>query len=56
MKNVQKNILIIAGIISLLIGITVAIPSFFKERLVLAVLSVMLMIFGFILLAIGFGD
>ena len=56
MNKIQKNILVIVGIISTIVGITTAIPSIFKEQFSLAIISVILIIFGLVMLAISFGE
>lgn len=56
MKKKTKNILIVAGIIGLVLGITGAIPSFLQSRYGVATASVGLIILGLILLAIGYSD
>ena len=56
MKRTTKNLLAVAGVISTIIGITGAIPSFLKEMYGVAISSAILIILGIILLAISFGD
>ena len=56
MKLVQKNVLMVAGVISAVVGITMAVPAFLQSKFLLAILSVILIIFGLVLLAIGLGD
>ena len=56
MKKTTKNILGVAGIISSVLGITIAIPSFLNEMLSIATVSVFLIVIGLVLLAIAFGD
>tara|TARA_Y100000294_G_scaffold177972_1_gene206020 strand:+ start:2161 stop:2343 length:183 start_codon:yes stop_codon:yes gene_type:complete len=51
-----KNILGVAGIISIILGIIGAVPSFLQERYSLAIGATMLVVGGLILLAIAFGD
>lgn len=52
----KKSFLIIAGVISLVVGVILTVPSFLKEMYVVATASVGLIVLGLILLAIGFGD
>lgn len=56
MNKRTKNILAVAGIISTILGIVVAIPSFLQERYSLATGSTILIIGGIILIAIAFSD
>ncbi len=56
MKTTQKNILAVAGVISTVIGVMGAIPSFLQEKYGLATGLVMLVVGGLVLLAIAFGD
>ncbi|MEA3515270.1 MAG: hypothetical protein U9R34_07355 [Nanoarchaeota archaeon] len=56
MKKQAKNILAIAGVISTILGIVGAIPSFLKEMYGIAIVSTILIIGGLVLLAIAFGD
>lgn len=56
MKQTQKNILAVAGVISTVIGVMGAIPLFLQERFGLATGAVILVVGGLILLAIAFGD
>ncbi len=52
----QKYILAVAGVISAVLGVVGAVPSFLRENLTAAVLSVLLLVFGLVLLAWAFGD
>ncbi len=56
MKRAQKNLLIVAGIILTVLGIIGSIPSFLKEQYAIATISVIFVIGGIILIAVGFGD
>jgi len=56
MKLIQKNFILMAGVISTVLGTAFLIPSFIKEIYWLAVASAVLMILGLIFLAIAFGD
>ncbi len=56
MKKQTKNILAVAGVISTVMGIVGAVPSFLQERYGIAIGSVILIVGGLILLAIAFGD
>ena len=53
MKFVQRNILLIAGIIGVVVGIILAIPSFLQSRDWLGVIGILLSMAGLILLAIS---
>lgn len=55
-KRTSKNILGVAGVISSVLGIIGAIPSFLQEMYIAAIGSTLLIIIGLILLAIAFGD
>jgi len=55
-RNTTKNILAVAGVISTVIGIIMAIPFFLREMYLVATLSVILIVAGLVLLAISFGD
>lgn len=56
MKKTQKNILAVAGVISTVLGVMGAIPSFVQEKYGIATGAVILVIAGLVLLAIAFGD
>ena len=56
MKKQTKNILVVAGVISTIMGIIGTIPSFLKEMYVIATVSAILIVAGLVLLAIAFGD
>jgi len=56
MKKQSKNILAVAGVISTVVGIIGAIPSFLQSNYTLSILSVVLVVGGLILLAIAFGE
>jgi len=56
MKKLTKKILGVAGVISTVLGIVGAIPSFLKESYVAATLATILIVGGLVLLAISFGD
>ncbi len=56
MKKVTRNILAVAGVISTIIGIIVAIPSFLQNRNLTAIAATILIVGGLVLLAIAFGD
>lgn len=51
-----KNLLIVAGIIGVVVGITLAIPSFLHGKDFLGVFAILLLMGGIILLAIAFGE
>ena len=56
MKKQTKNILAVAGVISTVMGIIGAIPSFLKEMYGVAIGSAILIVVGLVLIAIAFGD
>jgi uncharacterized membrane protein HdeD (DUF308 family) len=56
MSKKKNYILSVAGIIGTITGITIAIPSFLNNRILLGVVSVLLIVGGLVLLAIAFGD
>lgn len=56
MARKTKNILLVAGIISTVLGIIGAIPSFLQNRYGIAVGATVLVVGGLILIAIAFGD
>ncbi len=56
MKKTQKNILAVAGVISTVLGVMVAIPSFLNENVGVAIGAVILVVGGLVLIAIAFGD
>ena len=56
MKKQTRNILAVAGVISSIMGIISAIPSFLQERYGLAIGAAILLIGGLVLLAIAFSD
>lgn len=55
MKKTQKNILAVAGVISIVFGLMCAIPSFLDKYEIVGV-AVILVVAGLIILAIAFGD
>ena len=56
MKKTTKNILAVAGVISSVLGIVGAIPSFLSGRYGVATGASILIVAGLVLLAISFGD
>lgn len=56
MKQRKKNLLAVAGVISTIIGIVVAIPAFLKGNYLAGIFATVLIVGGIILLAISFGD
>jgi len=52
----KKTLLISAGVISTILGVSFIIPSVLKEMLVLSVFSALFVVAGIVLLAFGFGD
>ena len=56
MKQVTKNILAFAGIISAVVGIIGSVPSALQGKYGLAIASTFLLVGGLILLAIAFQD
>ncbi len=56
MKKSTKNILAVAGVISTVLGIVGAIPSFLQGSYGAATVATILVVGGLVLLAISFGD
>ena len=56
MKRRIRNILAVVGVISTVMGIVGAIPSFLQESYDVTTGSVVLIVAGLVLLAIAFGD
>lgn len=56
MNKRTKYILAVTGVISSIMGIVYAIPSFLKDEIGIAVFSTVFIIGGLILLAISFAD
>ncbi|MBS3159769.1 hypothetical protein J4436_03195 [Candidatus Woesearchaeota archaeon] len=65
MKKTKRNILAIAGVSGMVLGIALIIPSFmqekytvaiFSEKYTVAIFSAILMVTGLVLLGIAFGD
>ena len=56
MKKQTRNILAIAGVISTIMGIIGAIPSFLQEKYGVATAAAILIVGGLVLLAIAFND
>ncbi|MDO8741215.1 MAG: hypothetical protein Q7J54_06615 [Candidatus Woesearchaeota archaeon] len=56
MKKQTKNILAVAGVISTVLGIVGAIPSFLQSRFGAAIGSAILIVGGLVLLAIAFAE
>jgi len=55
--NIRKNIIWgIAGVISSMVGITIAIPGFLNENNILGTGGIMLLVAGLVLLGIAFGE
>lgn len=52
----KKSFMLIAGVVSLVVGIVLAIPSFLKGTYGVATASVALIVLGLILLGIALGD
>ncbi|HLC86467.1 MAG TPA: hypothetical protein VJG30_04235 [Candidatus Nanoarchaeia archaeon] len=56
MKRSAKNILLAAGVLSSILGITFAIPSFIKEIYSVAIISTIFIIGGMIIIAFSLGE
>lgn len=56
MKKTKKNLLALAGVVSAVVGAVLVFPSFSKDIYWLAALSIILIIFGLVMLAFAFGD
>lgn len=52
----QKYLISVAGVISSVIGIVIAIPSFMKENYTAGTIATILIVAGIVLLAIAFGE
>lgn len=55
-EKTKKNLLIVAGVVSGLIGIFLSIPAFMQEKYIMGMVATILLIIGLILIAIAFGD
>lgn len=56
MNNKQKSFLLVPGVISAVLGISLMLPSFLKEMFYLAALGTGFIVLGFILISLSFGD
>lgn len=56
MKKQARNILVVAGVISMVMGIMGAVPSFLQENYLGAALAAVFVICGLVLLAVALGD
>lgn len=56
MKKIHKYILAVAGVISTVLGIVAAVPSFLQANYIIATGSFILIVAGLVMLAIAFGD
>lgn len=56
MKQTKKNLILVAGVISTVLGVVWAIPSFLKGLYGVAIGASLLLVFGLVLIAIAFGD
>ena len=56
MKTRQKNLILIGGVMGIVLGITIIIPSMIKGNLLVSVLGGITLMAGFVLTAIAFGD
>ncbi len=56
MKQSQKNLFIVAGVICSIIGIGGGIPSFAAGNYLSAAFATILLVLGIILIALGLGD
>ena len=56
MKGAKRRILLLASVISMVVGIFSAIPSYFNEKYTMASISTLLMIGGLVLFAITFEE
>jgi len=52
----QKRLITILGIISIVVGVVIAIPTFLSEQWPLAIIASFLAMLGLMLLAVGLGD
>lgn len=56
MNGKQKNLLIVAGVIGAILGLTIAVPAMLKAQYSLAAAGSILLVGGLVLLAIGLGE
>ncbi len=56
MKITNKYMISMAGVIGAVLGMTILIPSILKENYLVSTLAGILMVIGFILLGVAFGD
>ncbi len=56
MKQTKKNLILLAGIVSTVLGVVWSIPSFLKGLYGVAIGASLLLVFGLVLIAIAFGD
>jgi uncharacterized membrane protein HdeD (DUF308 family) len=52
----QRNLMIISGVISIVLGIIIFPPSFIKEMYLASAISLIVLVLGLILVAIAFGE
>lgn len=52
----RKYVIAVAGVIGTILGIVGAIPSFLQNKLGLAIISSILIVFGVLLIAMSFGE
>jgi len=56
MNKKTKYILSVAGVISAILGITIAIPAFLQNLYTPAIIGTILLVTGLVIIAISFGD
>ncbi len=56
MKQRTKYILGVAGVISAILGITIAIPAFLQNLYTPAIIGTIILVAGLVILAISFGE
>ena len=56
MNSKTRNLLAVAGVVSTVLGIVGAIPSFLQEKYGVAVGATILIVAGLVLLALAFSD
>jgi len=56
MKRTHKNLLAVAGVILVVVGALISIPSFLSKSYPLAITCTLSVIIGLIFLAVAFGD
>ena len=56
MNNTKRHLYLSIGIITSILGVVVFVPAVLKEMLIVASVSLVIMLFGLLLVAVAFGD